>query len=591
MRRYVVPPEVQLVRLPAGLFATTPLGATGFTGCSVDLIEEVVAVAGAHGTEEAIVAALAEDHEGEVIRQCLTRLTRRGVLELDDGGEVEARDPSGAGSPEAAAFAEAVPASGAWGERSEGRRPEVLVLGAGTLSDEVSGLCRMSGAEVVCQPLGCTPAMRAIYERAETAHVFPPMHARRDRPGDVGEEDGQRLKQAMARADLTVLCLDDVLMGHLYEVRDLGLEVGRPILPVVARARDVQVGPLLVPQTAHNLESLVVQPGEAGRGVDRGVLSLFSAAPSRSLSPEMRASLAALLTQATRDPWGLLAWSRHRVGEITRQEPIAFGSLTVDPHARGESGYLPTYLNGNIFADERRLAQIRDELFRERLVAIRNAFDPEFAEAVHRHLDRVAHWNHSVAHEPGFQFSYLDMTGVDLLPPLKSLWAAMLGTRSRAWMEALCGRPCDGQVEVTSSWYPPFGYVTPHTDGGARRSIALVWHLTKDWDDHWGGDFLWYPSGSVFRASFNSLFMFRVTANRSLHAIAPVSPVARAKRMAVVLWCGTSEANSWNTSSRVEHDEIVAQTCVPPVRRGTSLMSLPSPGHQGQGHSHLDGRR
>jgi hypothetical protein len=587
-RRYVVPAEVQLVRLGAGLFATTPLGATGFAGRSVDLLVEVVAAAAADGTEEAIVAAFEEHHEGEAIRQCLALLTQRGVLALEDDGKGGASGPSGTGSPEAAAPTEVVSAKGA---RGEGRRPKVLVLGAGRLADEISALCRTSGVEVVCQPLRCTPQMRAIYERAATAHAFPPVRARPDRPGDVGEEGAQQLEQAMARADLTVLCLEDVLMAHLYEVRDLGVEVGRPILPVVTRAEDVEVGPLLVPQMAHNLESLVVQPGVAGSGVGREALSLFSAPPSRALSSGARASLAALLAQAAADPWGLLAWSRHRVGETTRPEPIAFGALTVDPRARGDGGYLPTYLNGDIFADERRLAQIRVQLLRERLVAIRNAFDHEFAETVYRHLDQVAHWNHSVAYERDFQFSYHDMTGVDLLPPLKSLWAAMLGTRSREWMEALCGRPCDGEVEVTSSWYPPFGYVTPHTDGGARRSIALVWHLTKDWDDRWGGDFLWYPSGSVFRPSFNSLFMFRVTASHSLHAIAPVSPVARAKRMAVVLWCGTSEPNGWNTSRRVERGELVAQTCVPPVRRGTSLMSLPSPGRRGQGRPHVEERR
>ncbi len=592
-RRYVVPAEVQLVRLSAGLFATTPLGATRFTGGSVDLLTEVVKVVAAHGTEEAIVAAFEEDYEGEAILQCLTLLTRRGVLALDhhddgkgDDDKGDARGPAGAASPETATCAEAR-------TRGEGRRPEVLVLGAGRLADEIASLCRTIGVEVVCLPLGCTPAMRASYERAETAHVFP-VRARAGRPGDAGdagEEHAQQLRQAMERADLTVLCLDDVLMGHLYETRDVGVEVGRPILPVVASAQDVQVGPLLVPHTAHNLESLVLQPGVAGSGVGPEALSLFSAPPSRSLSPRARASLAALLDRAVRDPWGLLAWSRHRVGEMTRQEPLAFGSWTVNPRARGDSGYLPTYLNRDVFADEQRLAQIREQLVGERLVAIRNAFDPELAEAVYRHLDQVAHWSHSVAYERDFQFSYHDMTGAELLPPLKSLWAAMLGARSREWMEALCGRPCDGEVEVTSSWYPPFGYVTPHTDGGKRRSIALVWHLTKDWDDRLGGDFLWYPSGTVFRPSFNSLFMFRVTASHSLHAIAPVSPVARAKRMAVVLWYGTSEPNQWNTSSGVGQDELVAQTCVPPVRRGTSLMSLPSPGRRGQGHPRVDGRR
>ena len=112
---------------------------------------------------------------------------------------------------------------------------------------------------------------------------------------------------------VVLCCLDDALMGHLYEVRDLGVQLGRPVLPVVARALDVEVGPLLVPQTAHHLESRMVQPGAAGKGVGRDALSLFSAPPSRPLSSDARASLGGLLAQAAWDPWGLLAWSRHWV--------------------------------------------------------------------------------------------------------------------------------------------------------------------------------------------------------------------------------------------------------------------------------------
>ncbi|MCX4240529.1 2OG-Fe(II) oxygenase family protein [Paraliomyxa miuraensis] len=576
VRRYIVPAEVQLVRLPTGLFATTPLGATGFTGGSVGILEEIVVAAAAYGTEEAIVAAFEEDYEGEAIRRCLTLLTRRHVLACEEDDESGARAPSGAGSPEAGAPAEVVPAKGSPGE---GRRPRMLVLGAGRLADEISSLCREGGVEVVCQPLGCTPAMRVLHEQAETAHVFPPVPAHPGRPRDAEEDDAQPLKQAMERADLTVLCLDDVLMAHLYEIRDLGVELGRPILPVVARAEDVQVGPLLVPQTAHSLESLMVQPGAAGKGVGREALSLFTAPPSRPLSSGARASLAGLLARAARDPWGLLAWSRHWVGETTRREPIAFDSLTVDPHARGASGHLPTYLNSDIFADERRLGQIREQLSSGRLVAIQNAFDPEFAEAVHLHLDQPTPWETSISYEY-LQFIYRKIEGASLPLPLRSLWTALLGTRSREWMEALCGRPCDGDVDLLAFWYMPGGYATPHSDGGSGRSIALVWHLTKDWDDRWGGEFIWHPSGTVFRPSFNSLFMFQVAANQSVHSIAPISPVARGPRRAAVMWYGTHRPHDWNSSRGTSKQALIPYSSQRPVERTTTVVSIPRPGRR-----------
>ncbi len=563
-RRYVVPAEVQLVRLGAGLFATTPLGATRFTGGSVDLLTEVVTAAALHGTEEAIVTAFEEDYEGEAILQCLTLLTRRGVLAHEDDDEARVRGPAGA---------EVVTVNVTPGEA---RRSEVLVLGAGRLADEVASLCRASGVEVVCQPLGSTPAMRAIYEQAKTAHLFPVL-ARPGRPRAAEEVDAQQLKQAMEHADLTVLCLDDVLMAHLYELRDLSVELGRPLLPVVACAEDLQVGPLLVPQTAHDLESRMAQPGAAGQGVGREALSLFTAPPSQPLSSAARASLASLLAQAARDPWGLLAWSRHWVGETTRQESIAFDSLTVDPHARGDSSYLPTYLNGDIFADERRLGHIRDQLSCGRLVAIRSAFDPEFAETVHRHLDQSTPWETSISYQY-LQFIYRKVEGAALPLPLKSLSTALLGTRSREWMEALCGRPCDGDMDLLAFWYMPGGYATPHSDGGRGRSIALVWHLTKDWDDRWGGEFIWHPSGTVFRPSFNSLFMFQVNANESVHSIAPISPVARGLRRAAVMWYGTQQAHDWNDSRGASKQALIPFSSERPVERTTKLVSIPRPG-------------
>jgi hypothetical protein len=91
-----------------------------------------------------------------------------------------------------------------------------------------------------------------------------------------------------------------------------------------------------------------------------------------------------------------------------------FDALTVNPRARGASGDLPTFLNGDIFANERRRAHIRDQLSCGRLVAIRNAFDPDFAEAVYQHLDQPTPWNTSVWYKD-LQFVYRKVEGRGLL--------------------------------------------------------------------------------------------------------------------------------------------------------------------------------
>lgn len=562
--RYEIPPQLQMFRTDAGLFFFTEAGMGRFGGADVGVLVDVVEAAAKTPRHAELVELLSEEIEPEAVAQCLRLLCVRGVLRRvpSDGGRSAARaqlDPSDADGW-----------SGATGFGHD-RIPQVLVIGDGPLVSLVEGACTDAGADVVTRPFPGSDVVRAAYERRREGLAFPRTP---ETTPKLGSDPG--LAEAIAEADLVVVGLDGALLVHLFELRDLATGVGTPVLPVVGGGERLVVGPLLVEETSGCLESLYVDPAAAGRGVPRSALGLVRAPEAPEPGPGMRHRLARVLARAMHDRSGSLAWMRFSVSDTELEvEPVQSMDF-LNPAAKTPTAFFPNYLNSSIFGDERRLARIRDELRRNRLVGIRNAFDPGFADLVHSRLDAVQRWNTEVKHDPAFQFRYRDCITADLVPPLKSLWGSLFNERSRRWMEELCGRPCDGNGELISTWYMAGDYATLHTDGGNKHSIALVWHLSRDWQEGWGGDFIWCASGSSFPPTFNSLFMFRVDSSTSMHAIAPVSPTCTGKRLTVVMWWGCKDEEPWNRTQK-DREGTVAASCLPPRRYDDRLLSLPSP--------------
>lgn len=83
--------------------------------------------------------------------------------------------------------------------------------------------------------------------------------------------------------------------------------------------------------------------------------------------------------------------------------------------------------------------------------------------------------------------------------------------------------------------YQPGDYSAPHNDTGAGRHVAFIHHLTKDWDDTWGGDMVWCSPYGAFAPSFNTLFLFKVS-DDSFHFVNQVTEYARHKRLCVNGW-------------------------------------------------------
>jgi len=212
---------------------------------------------------------------------------------------------------------------------------------------------------------------------------------------------------------------------------------------------------------------------------------------------------------------------------------------------------LPTYLNDEIVANEALLSAIRRELVAGRLVTIRRAFKEAFADRMSACLDAFPGWrlyeDYSQEH---FHYRHHNIYDEATAPADLNLCRDIFSSKGTAnFVREISGRDCSGRASLSASWYMPGDYSLPHSDrvgvGTAEcRQVAFVWHLTRDWRPEWGGELYWCPAGHYLTPSYNTLNLFNVSRN-SMHFVTPVSPMSRAKRLAI---------NGWWTGVDVPHE-------------------------------------
>jgi hypothetical protein len=181
------------------------------------------------------------------------------------------------------------------------------------------------------------------------------------------------------------------------------------------------------------------------------------------------------------------------------------------------------------------------ELAAGRLVVIRNAFDPAFAERIHRSLDSSTAWRAYEGYEEHFHYHHHNLYDPAEFPP-EVAWCSRIfsSPRTKAWAGRLSGRQCGGPAQFAASWYRPGDHSLPHTDAvpvkaEANRQVAFVWHLARDWRPEWGGALYWCPRDLYLPPAFNTLVLFNVAPDTS-HFVTQVSPFAAGKRLAINGW-------------------------------------------------------
>ena len=202
---------------------------------------------------------------------------------------------------------------------------------------------------------------------------------------------------------------------------------------------------------------------------------------------------------------------------------------------------IETYLRPSLRGPGSALTDVGSRLAAGGLVAIRDAFEPDFAERMYRSLDRCTTWRVYESYEADFHYHHHNLFHSDEYPA-DLAWCSKVfdSSSTKEWVTRLSGRSCLGPAEVYASWYLPGDHSLPHndaSDSGANfnRQVAYVWHLAKDWRSEWGGALYWCPKASYLPPVFNTLWLFNV-GPESTHFVTHVSPYAEGKRLAINGW-------------------------------------------------------
>ena len=202
---------------------------------------------------------------------------------------------------------------------------------------------------------------------------------------------------------------------------------------------------------------------------------------------------------------------------------------------------IETYLRPSLRGPGAALMDAVPRLAAGGLVAIRNAFEPEFAERMHRSLDTCTAWRVYEGYEGDFHYHHHNLFDAPDFPA-DLAWCSKIfdSPSTKAWATRLSGRSCPGPAEVSAAWYLPGDHSLPHNDvapsgPNLSRQFAFVWHLAKDWRPEWGGALFWCSKGCYLPPEFNTLWLFNV-GPESTHFVTHVSPYAQGKRLAINGW-------------------------------------------------------
>ena len=180
-----------------------------------------------------------------------------------------------------------------------------------------------------------------------------------------------------------------------------------------------------------------------------------------------------------------------------------------------------------------------------RLVRVEAAFADGAARALRDGLAALPDvcWSLHRRCAPGFQYRHHNLYAraplFERACPAYVRAADWFQRQGAAWFRRVTGE--DGRVIVSASWYRSGDYSAPHSDAGGGRHVAFVWHLSEDWDAAWGGDLVWCAPFATMPATFNTLYLFKVS-DASHHFVSPVTEYAAGRRLAVNGWFVVDDA-------------------------------------------------
>lgn len=196
---------------------------------------------------------------------------------------------------------------------------------------------------------------------------------------------------------------------------------------------------------------------------------------------------------------------------------------------------LSQMLNPRVSGDAALVEKIGGWIRQGRAILIPDALPAEFAEEVHRDLDRSTRWTLSEGGHDFFHYRNSVIGRIDgLSVALTRCHRLFASAATRRFVAGISGQDCSGEAHVAAAWYRPYEYALPHNDaaGNSLRSVAYIWYLAKDWRREWGGALFWCPTGQYVSPAFNVLVMFSAVPS-NFHFVCPVSPATTAKRLTI----------------------------------------------------------
>jgi hypothetical protein len=206
---------------------------------------------------------------------------------------------------------------------------------------------------------------------------------------------------------------------------------------------------------------------------------------------------------------------------------------------------IETVLRPGLLAQPGLKARLRAATTSGRMCVIRDAFAPAFAEGVAGVLDATTDWKpYQDFNQPFFHYTHHNLyEHAQYDGELRRCFDIFNSSATKTTMGELFNVDCGGALHFGASLYLPGDYSLPHDDRLGPRSLAFVWHLSRNWDPSWGGHLYWAPTMTYLKPTFNTLIIFPVT-RRSWHFVCPVSPYAKSQRLTVNGWWTLSDPNA-----------------------------------------------
>mmetsp|Transcript_22561 Transcript_22561/g.53259 ORF Transcript_22561/g.53259 Transcript_22561/m.53259 type:complete len:627 (+) Transcript_22561:76-1956(+) len=238
----------------------------------------------------------------------------------------------------------------------------------------------------------------------------------------------------------------------------------------------------------------------------------------------------------------------------SNHEPSCFEDDITCNASIGPSSSMLDFFDDSLL-EEDVLADIRDNLLAGRLVVIRDAFKPEFAEHVHSVLtgDDIQ-WNHRNRSDLK-RFNIVNHTIES-----QEIVDIFNNTKSRELMTRVSGRSCMGHdAGFRLSEFKPGDHISHHTDfhdkNAGLRSTNLVWNLSKDWQKEWGGAFYWAaansPEAGYHFPTFNTVFIF-IPNQLSTHHVTPITDIAKGRRLTLNVKYSAEDLSPYSVERPIE---------------------------------------